>query len=78
MANLATAAGVEGRTRLKIHTPLLELSKAEIVKLAAELGVDFGLTMSCYDPGPEGSPCGGCDACLLRRKGFEEAGIEDR
>lgn len=78
MANLATAAGVEGRTRLKIHTPLLELSKAQIVKLAAELGVDFGLTMSCYDPSPDGSRCGECDACLLRRKGFEEAGIEDR
>ena len=78
MANLATAAGVEGRTRLKIHTPLLSLTKAEIVKLAAELGVDFGLTMSCYDPSPAGRPCGQCDACLLRRKGFEEAGIEDR
>jgi 7-cyano-7-deazaguanine synthase len=78
MANLATAAGVEGRTRLKIHTPLLELSKAQIVKLAAELDVDFGLTMSCYDPSPSGGPCGQCDACLLRRKGFEEAGIEDR
>jgi 7-cyano-7-deazaguanine synthase len=78
MANLATAAGVEGRTRLKIQTPLMKLSKAQIVKLAAELGVDFGLTMSCYDPSPSGSPCGQCDACLLRRKGFEEAGIEDR
>ena len=78
MANLATAAGVEGRTRLKIHTPLIDLSKAEIVKLAAGLGVNFGLTMSCYDPGPAGSPCGQCDACLLRRKGFQEAGIEDR
>ena len=78
MANLATAAGVEGRTRLKIHAPLLELSKAEIVKMAAGLGVKFGLTMSCYDPSPSGGPCGHCDACLLRRKGFEEAGIEDR
>ena len=78
MANLATKAGVEGRTRLKIHTPLLALSKAEIVKLAHELGVPFGLTHSCYDPGAGGRPCGECDACLLRRKGFEEAGIEDR
>ena len=78
MANLATKAGVEGRTRLRIHTPLLALSKAEIVKLAHELGVPFGLTHSCYDPGADGRPCGQCDACLLRRKGFEEAGIEDR
>lgn len=78
MANLATKAGVEGFTRLKIHTPLLELSKAGIVKLARELEVPFSLTHSCYDPGPGGIPCGACDACLLRRKGFEEAGIEDR
>ena len=78
MANLATKAGVEGRARLRIHTPLLALTKAEIVKLAHELGVPFGLTHSCYDPGAGGRPCGQCDACLLRRKGFEEAGIEDR
>jgi 7-cyano-7-deazaguanine synthase len=78
MANLATRAGVEGRTRLQIHTPLLRLSKARIVTLARELRVPFGLTYSCYDPGPEGRPCGQCDACLLRRKGFEEAGVEDR
>ena len=78
MANLATKAGVEGRTHLRIHTPLLHLSKAAIVKLAHDLDVPFGLTHSCYDPGPEGRPCGLCDACLLRRKGFEEAGIEDR
>jgi len=78
MANLATKAAVEGRTRVKIHTPLLQLSKAGIVKLGAELGLNFGLTMSCYDPGPDGAPCGQCDACLLRRKGFDEAGIEDR
>jgi 7-cyano-7-deazaguanine synthase len=78
MANLATKAGVEGRTRLEIHTPLLRLTKAEIVKLASVLGVPFGLTHSCYDPAPDGCPCGQCDACLLRRKGFEEAGIEDR
>ena len=78
MANLATKAGVEGRTRTKIHTPLVHLSKAEIIRLGASLGVDFGMTHSCYDPGPGGRPCGACDACLLRRKGFEEAGIEDR
>ena len=78
MANLATKAGVEGRTRLQIHTPLLHLRKAQIVTLASELHVPFGLTYSCYDPGPEGRPCGQCDACLLRRKGFEEAGVEDR
>jgi 7-cyano-7-deazaguanine synthase len=78
MANLATKAGVEGRTRLRIHTPLLHLSKAQIVKLAHELGVPFGLTHSCYDPDAGGHPCGQCDACLLRRKGFEEAGLEDR
>jgi 7-cyano-7-deazaguanine synthase len=78
MANLATRAGVEGRTRLRIHTPLLRLTKAEIVKLAHELGVPFGMTHSCYDPAPGGGACGQCDACLLRRKGFEEAGLEDR
>jgi len=78
MANLATKAGVEGRTRLTIHAPLMHLNKAQIVKLARELGVDFSLTHSCYDPGPGGRACGQCDACLLRRKGFQEAGIEDR
>jgi len=78
LANLATKAGVEGRTRVRIHTPLVRLSKAGIIRLGASLGVDFGMTHSCYDPGPEGRPCGACDACLLRRKGFEEAGIEDR
>lgn len=78
MANLATKAGVEDRTRLRIHTPLIRLSKAEIIRLAAELGVPFALTHSCYDPRPDGSPCGECDACLLRRKGFAEVGIEDR
>jgi 7-cyano-7-deazaguanine synthase len=78
MANLATKAGVEGRTRVRIHTPLLDLTKAGIVKLGRELGLDFGLTFSCYDPGTDGRACGQCDACLLRRKGFDEAGIEDR
>jgi 7-cyano-7-deazaguanine synthase len=76
-ANLATKAGVEGRTHIKIHTPLIRLSKAEIVKLGAELGLDFGLTHSCYDPDPAGRPCGQCDSCVLRRKGFEEAGMVD-
>ncbi len=78
LANLATKAGVEGRTRVSIHTPLMRLNKAGIVKLAHSLDLDFSLTHSCYDPGPQGQPCGQCDACLLRRKGFEEAGIADR
>ena len=78
MANLATKSGVEGHTKIKIHTPLLRLTKAEIVKLGCELGVDFSLTFSCYDPDAAGRPCGQCDACLLRRKGFEEAGLADR
>jgi 7-cyano-7-deazaguanine synthase len=78
MANLATKAGVEGRTHLRIHTPLIHLTKAQIVRLGRELSVPFGLTHSCYDPLSGGAPCGECDACLLRRRGFEEAGIEDR
>jgi 7-cyano-7-deazaguanine synthase len=77
MANLATKAGVEGRMGVKIHTPLILLSKAEIVKLGAQLGLDFSLTHSCYDPDEAGRPCGQCDSCLLRRKGFEEAGVRD-
>ena len=77
MANLATKSGVEGRTRVEIHTPLIALSKADIVRLAAELGLDFGLTHSCYDPDAQGRPCGECDSCLLRAKGFAEAGIKD-
>ncbi len=77
MANLATKAGVEGRTKLKIETPLLQMTKAGIVRKALELGLDPGLTHSCYDPQPGGSPCGTCDACILRRKGFEEAGVRD-
>jgi 7-cyano-7-deazaguanine synthase len=78
MAGLATKAAVEGRTHVRIHTPLLRMTKAEIVKLGRELGLDFALTFSCYDPGLDGRACGQCDACLLRRKGFEEAGIADR
>lgn len=77
MANLATRAGVEGRTRVKVHTPLIRLTKAEIVTLGRDLGLDFGLTWSCYDPDERGRPCGACDSCLLRRKGFEEAGVID-
>jgi 7-cyano-7-deazaguanine synthase len=77
MANLATKAGVEGRSRYRVHTPLIALSKAEIVRRAVELSVDFGLTWSCYDPQPGPRPCGACDACVLRRKGFAEAGVVD-
>lgn len=77
MANLATKAGVEGRTRLRVHTPLGQLNKAGIVRLGAEVGLDFALTHSCYDPEEGGRPCGQCDSCLLRRKGFSEAGIPD-
>lgn len=77
MANLATRAGVEGSTQLAIHAPLQTLSKAGIIRTGAALGVDFALTSSCYDPAPDGSPCGGCDSCLLRAKGFREAGMVD-
>ena len=77
MANLATKAEVEGRTHVKIHTPLIQLSKCEIIRLGAELGVDFRLTHSCYDPDEQGRSCGLCDSCRLRRKGFAEAGLRD-
>jgi len=77
LGQIATKAGIEGRTQVRIHTPLVFLSKAEIVKLAEELGVDFQLTHSCYDPDPSGRPCGQCDSCRLRLKGFREAGIHD-
>jgi 7-cyano-7-deazaguanine synthase len=76
LANLATKAGVEGR-RFQIHTPLIKFSKADIVRKAVELGVDLSLTHSCYDPSSEGLACGECDSCLLRLKGFREAGIKD-
>ncbi|MFM2165214.1 MAG: hypothetical protein RL325_1651 [Planctomycetota bacterium] len=78
LANLATRAGTEGASRFRIHTPLQELSKAGIVRLALDLGVPVGRTLSCYDPSPEGRPCGHCDACILRRRGFAEAGVADR
>jgi len=77
MANLATKAGIEGRTLLRIHTPLSKLNKAGIVRLGVEVGLDFALTHSCYDPDEEGRPCGHCDSCLLRRRGFIEAGLHD-
>jgi 7-cyano-7-deazaguanine synthase len=77
MANLATKAGVEGRQHLKIHAPLIAMTKAEIIQKGLELGVDYALTSSCYDPSPNGAPCGACDSCLLRQKGFSENGIED-
>ncbi|MBC8210487.1 MAG: 7-cyano-7-deazaguanine synthase QueC [Gammaproteobacteria bacterium] len=77
MALLATKAGVEGHQQLKIHTPLISLSKAQIIQQGVALGVDYGLTSSCYDPGPQGQPCGGCDSCLLRARGFAEAGLVD-
>jgi 7-cyano-7-deazaguanine synthase len=77
MANVATKAGVEGRQKLKIHAPLMHMTKAEIIRKGLELGVDYSLTSSCYDPGPDGAPCGECDSCILRRKGFRENGMED-
>ena len=73
MANLATKAGVEGRTQLRIRTPLMQMTKADIIRAGRTLGVDYGMTVSCYDPSAEGGACGRCDACLLRAKGFAEA-----
>lgn len=77
MANLATKAGVEGAARIRVHTPLIDLSKAGIVAAAHAAGLDMGLTWSCYDPTPDGKHCGLCDSCRLRKKGFAEAGIPD-
>jgi 7-cyano-7-deazaguanine synthase len=77
MGNLATRAGVEGTERLKIHAPLMELTKAGIIRRGTELGVDYRLTLSCYDPAPPNLACGACDSCQLRRKGFAEAGVPD-
>ena len=77
MANLATKAGVEGRQRLTIHTPLIALTKRETVEEGLRLGVDYSLTHSCYDPSPDGRACGRCDSCALRLKGFAEAGVPD-
>lgn len=77
MANLATKAGVEGTQRLKIHAPLIQLTKAQIIQRGRALGVDYGMTSSCYDPAPDGAPCGRCDSCQLRERGFAEAGARD-
>ena len=77
MANLATKSSVEQTERLRIHTPLIHLTKAEIIARGLQLGVDYGMTLSCYDPGPQARPCGNCDACLLRTKGFAENGLTD-
>jgi 7-cyano-7-deazaguanine synthase len=77
MANLATRAGVEGLLKLKIHTPLIAMTKAQIIQSGLELGVDYSLTHSCYDPTADGYACGQCDSCLLRVKGFAEAGVQD-
>jgi 7-cyano-7-deazaguanine synthase len=77
MANLATKAGVEGRQRLKIHAPLIQLTKAQIIRRGLDLGVDYSLTSSCYDPDENGVPCGQCDSCFLRKKGFRENAIDD-
>jgi 7-cyano-7-deazaguanine synthase len=76
MANLGTRAGIEGQG-FEIHTPLISMTKAEIIRRGLELGVDYSLTHSCYDPSPEGKPCGSCDSCLLREKGFREAEVDD-
>lgn len=77
MANLATAYGVENQQRIRIHTPLISLSKAQIIQAGHELGLDYAATISCYDPAPEGEACGHCDSCLLRKKGFELSNIPD-
>jgi 7-cyano-7-deazaguanine synthase len=77
MANLATAAAVEGKGRYRIHTPIIEMTKAEIIQTGTELGVDYALTHSCYDPDPQGKSCGRCDSCRLRLKGFAQAGLKD-
>ncbi len=77
MANLATKAGVEGQTRVRIRARLINMTKTDIIRKGIELGVDYGMTHSCYDPSPEGMPCGRCDSCLLRKKGFRETGITD-
>jgi len=77
MANLATKAGIEGSLTIQIHTPLIRMTKAEIIRKGLELGVDYGMTHSCYDPDILGNACGRCDSCLLRKKGFADAGMED-
>jgi len=77
LAQLATREGVEGGARFRVHTPLISLTKADIIRRGLELGLDYGLTHSCYDPAPGGRPCGTCDSCVLRARGFREAGVTD-
>ena len=77
MANLATKATIESERWLKLHSPLIHMTKSEIIRTGLQLGLDYGQTSSCYDPGPDGKPCCGCDSCLLRMRGFEEAGVSD-
>ncbi|MBI4500213.1 MAG: 7-cyano-7-deazaguanine synthase QueC [Gemmatimonadetes bacterium] len=77
MANLATRAGVEGAQHLEVHTPLISLTKRQIIERGRELGVDYGMTVSCYDPRSDGTACGACDACVLRLRGFAQAGMQD-
>ncbi len=77
MANLATKASVEGKTKIRIRAPLIHMTKADIIQRGIELGVDYGITHSCYDPSPDGRACGQCDSCLIRKKGFAEAGVQD-
>jgi 7-cyano-7-deazaguanine synthase len=77
MANLAIKAAVEGRMEIRIRTPLIHMTKAEIIRRGVELGIDYSITHSCYDPGRNGKACGGCDSCLLRKKGFRDAGVPD-
>ena len=77
MTDLATKAAIEGRQHLKIHTPLMEMTKAQIIRKGKALGIDYSITHSCYDPSPNGLACGQCDSCILRKKGFQEAGVAD-
>jgi 7-cyano-7-deazaguanine synthase len=77
LANVATKAGVEGLGKFRIHAPLIQMTKAEIIRMGTALGVDYRSTMSCYDPDEKGRACGRCDSCLLRKKGFAEAGVTD-
>mgnify|MGYP001824457984 FL=1 len=77
MANLATKTAVEGKGRFRIHTPLIDMTKAQIILAGTALGVDYGMTHSCYDPSPQGVACGGCDSCILRKNGFAAAGVPD-
>jgi len=77
LARVATRAGVEGHSRFRVHAPLLHMSKAQIIRAGIRAGIDFGITHSCYDPGPGGLACGACDSCIIRVQGFREAGVPD-